>query len=276
MRRVLLALALTGAILAAISAAPLFAQPTPPPQTLTGELLATGGGGENIFVTDVDCDPTGDSSFSYEATGVAGPPYVGPFRETGTVTMGPILPTGQFRRIETFTATFRIDSPAGLVIGNKFLAREQPFEHGIAECTDTPGQQALGAEKSPTILDYEADIHTATGTFRDRGTAETVVLAGHFMGFPFGGLAELFTSELQVPEPICPPQSDADNDGLSDQAEGVFGALVTDSDSDDDGVADGNEDSDDDGEDDEDEDDDEDECPDDGDGDGVEDEDEDD
>jgi len=92
------------------------------------------------------------------------------------------------------------------------------------------------------------------------------------------------TGEIVVteaaPPPSCPPgdddDDDGDDDGLADDREGLFGAMLNDSDSDDDGVSDGNEDSDDDGEDDEDEDDDEDECPDDTDGDGTDDEDEDD
>jgi CSLREA domain-containing protein len=75
----------------------------------------------------------------------------------------------------------------------------------------------------------------------------------------------------------CPRgDDDRDDDGLDDDRESLFGALLNDPDSDDDGIKDGNEDSDDDGEDDEDEDDEDDPCPDDDDGDGEDDEDEDD
>jgi hypothetical protein len=76
----------------------------------------------------------------------------------------------------------------------------------------------------------------------------------------------------------CPPNDDEDDDGLTDNRESLFSALLGNDDSDFDGIADGNDDANRNGEDDEDEDDDEDDgCPDeDSDGDGEDDEDEDD
>jgi hypothetical protein len=78
--------------------------------------------------------------------------------------------------------------------------------------------------------------------------------------------------------PVCPPNGDGDDDGLTDENESLFFTLLDDDDSDDDGIRDGNDDANGNGEDDEDEDDDEDDdCPDeDSDDDGEDDEDEDD
>jgi Beta-propeller repeat len=89
----------------------------------------------------------------------------------------------------------------------------------------------------------------------------------------YNGATDAFVTKLDVD--VC-PDDDVDDDGLSDERELLFLALLANPDSDADGVKDGNEDSDDDGDDDEDEDDDEDDCPNDSDDDGEDDEDEDD
>lgn len=214
MRRLLYVLAVTGAVFAAAPAA-LQAQPAPP--TLTDETLATAGGGEGIFETSHSCDPTGESTFSYSATGVAAGPYSGTFTESGTVRMGaPIEGTGGLRPILAFDASFTIDSALGLVTGTKRLAPVQPPEaDAVSACIDTPEEQNFGSEKTLTLLDYEAKIQAVTGTFRDRGTALTNLLVGDLplLNFHFGGLVELFTSDLPEPEPSTPASGDDCQDG---------------------------------------------------------------
>src|SRR2546425_2374637 len=112
------------AVLAILTAAaqPVLAGPSPAPPSLAGEEFLTTAGS----VTSANCNPTGTSTFTYTASGVATGPYPGPFSESGSVALGP-----QFRTIGGFTgfqgfvtgfsAVFTINSPLGQVSGVKTL-----------------------------------------------------------------------------------------------------------------------------------------------------------
>src|SRR4051794_26076238 len=85
-----------------------------PPPTLTGETLVGGvfapPGMSSLVVTSASCNPSGNSTFTYQASGPAGPPYVGTYTETGTVTIGPqtIPGTPPNGLVTSWTANFTI------------------------------------------------------------------------------------------------------------------------------------------------------------------------
>jgi hypothetical protein len=163
------------------------------------------------------------------------------------------------------------------VTGTKQLDATQPPPVNTGNCFqfgDNRGDFFLVAAT------YTATITTATGTCTTQGTA-TVDLAEQVSptqpAFDFRRFIEGFaTGTPPVCAPVCPPNDDDDNDGLTNTNEKLFHTLLSITDSDSDGIVDGNDDANGNGEDDEDEDD-NDGCPDDdSDGDGTDDEDEDD
>lgn len=223
---------------------------------------------------------------------------------------------GQFRGpLTAFQAQFTIISAAGTVTGTKTLIPNQPSPFNVGVCSDGgSGAQAIAnrLSYSATITPPIGPTHTDQGTsaaefnlctappeacgissspnfvetFTSMVAAQPACADGVdndgdlLIDYPADPGCQSPTDDSESPDPPLPPPAcpddDADDDGLIDEVEGLFGTLVDDRDSDDDGVADGNEDSDADGEDDEDEDDAEDPCANDSDGDGIDDEDEDD
>src|SRR5687768_13951270 len=96
---------------------------TPVPAPLTGETFA-GSTPLGFQIVAAQCNPAGQSSFTYESRGQAAGPYPGTYFERGTFVIGPQpgsidLATGP---VLSHTATFRIDSAAGAVTGTKSLA----------------------------------------------------------------------------------------------------------------------------------------------------------
>lgn len=63
------------------------------------------------------CNPLGTSTFNFTITGVANGPYPGTFVESGTLIINSVMPA-----MNSFAATFTIDSLAGDVTGLKSLA----------------------------------------------------------------------------------------------------------------------------------------------------------
>jgi hypothetical protein len=136
---------------------------------------------ENGVVTvDADCHEDGLSTVTYTAIGQVGqiwrpgPFPGGTFTETGTFTAGPeyALP-GEgvaYGDLESFTATFTIDSPTGQVVGTKSLLI--PGYHGGICDTPSAGSPFSGANlRLVGALSYEAAIYTADDVSRDSGTA---------------------------------------------------------------------------------------------------------
>jgi hypothetical protein len=197
MRQVFITLALAASTL-------LFAQTAtgqPPPPTLTGEFLSSLTAAS---ITSGNCDPAGNSSSTFEISGVAAGPYPGTFTETGSVTIGPQIEEfvpGQFRGpITVFQAHFLITSAVGTVEGDKTLVLDSPANVGV--CIGLSG--VLQAEQViASDLTYTATITTTDGTFTDRGST-----FANFNAYqpppPTNTQAEFregFTSDLLTPEP---------------------------------------------------------------------------
>ena len=146
----------------------------PSAATLSGESFFTTSASD-VAPFSTQCDQAGTSTFSYSVQGPAFGPYPGTFTETGTVTMGPhltvITPFGSLMhaQVTSWTATFEIVSPAGIVRGTKAYSGPPV---GFARCVEGPpastgpttDHRAFGAP-----LRYEAKIHTGHGVFWDRG-----------------------------------------------------------------------------------------------------------
>lgn len=143
-------------------------------ENLTGESLSAADifGFPNGQISIVaNCNPAGTSTFSYSASGNAFGPFPGTFTETGTVTIGPqFFAPGEgvaFGDVQTFSASFTIDSPLGHVTGTKSL----PVSgfHGGTCVTPSPGSPFSGATLFLPTAAYAAQITTAAGTFADSG-----------------------------------------------------------------------------------------------------------
>ncbi len=138
---------------------------------------------ENGVVTvETDCREDGLSTVTYTASGETGrswrpgPFPDGTFTETGTFTVTPeyVLPGEEvaWGDIQSFSATFTIDSPSGRVVGTKSLLI--PGYHGGICDTQSEGSPFSGAHMSISgALAYEATILTADGASRDSGTASS-------------------------------------------------------------------------------------------------------
>lgn len=132
-------------------------------QSLNGEsLVQTGPGLPNgVPVTMYDCNPSGTSTVTFTATGVATGPYPGTFTETGTVVFGPQAPFGT---VTSFQAEFTITSVNGTVTGTKTLQTDAAT--AVAFCNHIGGQIIAD-------LDYTAQITTPSGTATDQGQSYT-------------------------------------------------------------------------------------------------------
>ena len=172
-----------------------------PPASLSGENLEGGDlfaqpGGTTI--TAMNCNPAGNSSLSFTATGIAMGPYTGTFTESGTVSFGPETQNFGFPYpvglVTDFTAQFTITSDAGTVTGSKgfngSVTPPPPFGPSVAFC-DAPGGSGFGIDVTQGT--YTASIQTATGTATDLGTTG-IVANGPSSGLPSGSFGEDFVS----------------------------------------------------------------------------------
>ncbi len=197
-----------------------------PPPTLTGETLLAGlfvppPGTSSVVVTSASCNPSGTSTFTYQASGPAAGPYPGTFTETGTVSMGPqnIPGTPPNGTLTSWTASFTIASPVGNVQGTKTLAPNAPSLPGICTGADAlfPAQRSA-ATGLQNVLAYTATITVPGGAqFTDHGGSEASV--NEFPDFPpFNNFFEDFTSEQATTTPVCDEDSQTDQDQiLNDQ-----------------------------------------------------------
>jgi hypothetical protein len=137
----------------------------------TGTLTVTG-----------TCNPTGTSTFEFEAAGFAGPPYAGTFTESGTLVLGPFGVPGNPNTAVAFESTFTIDSPAGTVTGTKSMVG---FEDGsLGVCGEAVGDSHPDAVMFQSDVSYTATITTAAGTGTDTGTANVSLADLHVRGEP--------------------------------------------------------------------------------------------
>lgn len=132
-------------------------------QSLTGETLVQPGPDlpNGVPVSRYDCNPTGTSTVTFTASGIASGPYPGTFTETGTVIFGPQAPFG---RVTSFQANFTITSVNGTVTGTKTL--QTNASTAVAFCNQVGGQIVAD-------LNYTAQITTPSGTATDQGQSNT-------------------------------------------------------------------------------------------------------
>lgn len=213
-------LALTFTIVIALSAAGTTAASADAPPSLSGETLfsffspctdAASCAAElanptpTPHVVQGNCDPQGNTTFTFDVAGTAAGPYSGTFGEHATVTFGPQTlapiagPQNDIFGPQTFAfsggpvltwdASFSIASPTGQVSGTKHLASSGPLDLGV--CADLLNEQApSGGGTDPLVipvtgyhrqavathLEYTATIHPAAGpSYRDSGTSQSLV-----------------------------------------------------------------------------------------------------
>jgi hypothetical protein len=183
-------------MLGAVVAAAVLAAPASAavPSTLSGEIFSNNPGEGSSSITAASCDPSGNSTFSFEASGPAIGPYPGTFTETGTVTLGPQTP-GLFTAVQSLTASFTISSAAGDVTGTKSVTGPTNPVLGNAECLDAP-DNARASNLNSAGVTYDARITTPDGTFFDRGRADVNVLEQHTVGFDASDFREAFFTDL--------------------------------------------------------------------------------
>ncbi len=131
---------------------------TPPPPTfsLDGQKLTSE---PPASIVSGNCDPSGDSTFTVEATGEATGPFPGTFVETITVTIGPQTEEhqpGQFRGdVTSFESIIEITSPAGDVQATTTL---DPDKFAVGVCSTSIAGQVTGS------ADYEAQQGAAVAS----------------------------------------------------------------------------------------------------------------
>ena len=180
-----------------------------PPPTLTGETLLGGlfapAGTSSVVVTSASCDPSGTSTFTYQVSGPAGPPYVGTYSETGTVTIGPQTTPGTppSGLVTSWTASFTITSATGMVTGTKSLPANAPAIAGICTGADVFPAQRSAATGLQNVLMYTATITVPGGAqYTDQGGSEASV--NEFPDIPqFDNFFEMFTSAQATTTPAC-------------------------------------------------------------------------
>lgn len=180
MRRVLgLGLLFCAIALAALSA---HARATTLPATLSGEFFSD----LDVELINATCNPTGTSTITYYTSGEAVGPYAGTYTESGTATIGPAVGQGFVNGFELGTITsiqafFTIDSPAGQVTGTKHLTVAGTGQSACYDVENRPlpsGQVFSGVFRrlcscgATFLVDYDATIKTAEGTFGDSGGSD--------------------------------------------------------------------------------------------------------
>lgn len=140
---------------------------------LTGEQLeaTVAFAGHGQVTIAFSCDEQGTSTFSFEATGIARGPYPGTFSATGGGTIGAqFFPPGQGVQkgpVESFDATFTIDSPAGRITGTTSIPTPD-FLGGYC-VTPSPGSPFSGINLYLPIARYSAQMDVAGSISSDTG-----------------------------------------------------------------------------------------------------------
>jgi hypothetical protein len=174
------------------------------------------------------CDAGGVSTIPIHWEGLAFGPYPGTFTEDGTVTIGPQTGFGAGRfgfalgQVLSYDVQFRIDSPAGVVTGEKHLVPplpanpfpivgDQQYPQNSGLCTTFAGLDILGLTGASgdmtdvrATLHYDATVDSATGG-TDSGIALVEALEGTaqagIASAGTGGGQELFAVSQTAPLP---------------------------------------------------------------------------
>jgi hypothetical protein len=187
-----------------------------------------GGGGtrslmnEDFLAQDVtvtaDCDPDDVSTVQFSASGIATPPYPGPFFVSGTVKIGPQEFDGAFPGtlagpVLSLSEGFVVFSPLATVFGSKRLPEglDPSVSQGTCmEVTDFPIDSLVGSGTVVVVSTqprYDATIREPLGTFRDRGDA---LLSFTEIDLDVGRIAGFDQFFLQSDS--APPPGDDDDD----------------------------------------------------------------
>jgi hypothetical protein len=181
--------------------------------TLFGELLAADPPQMQITA---DCNPAGNSTISYSATGVATGPYSGTYTETGVATIGPQpFPGVQPELVTSFSASFVITSGSTVITGTKQLTDPGNLSTGLGVCI--AAVQTFGVTTT-----YEARIQTPSGAYTDRGRAIVAVNST----YPANNLYELFYSDLGSAEPVPTEAAKVTGGGALSSPDSRFGFVV--------------------------------------------------
>jgi hypothetical protein len=159
--------------------------------SLQGEVFSA----ENVPVEGT-CNPNGNSTITFTASGVATGPYPGTFTANGIATIGPQMvntaPGGLIANgtVLLFHEDFTINSPVGQVNGSKDLelstldigdcitvsGSSDPTGIGNFLCGQTQGPALSVTQKTADVaFTYQATIQTTTGTFSDSGRGGAAV-----------------------------------------------------------------------------------------------------
>ena len=146
--------------------------------SLAGEFLSSH---TEATITGGTCNPSGDTTYTFTASGVSSDPYPGTFTESGSVTIGAQTDefvAGQFRGpIRAFSANFTITSSSGTVHGTYGLAGEVAPDSGNAGTCFSGGNE--GVQVLTSNLTYAATITDPSGSsFTDVGTGASDFNAG--------------------------------------------------------------------------------------------------
>ena len=219
----LLALALTFALVAAHPALTNGGDNGGGTRSLTGEDLFA-----NDVSVDADCDPDGVSTVEYSASGLATPPYPGPFFVYGRATIGPqefegARPGTVAGPLLGLNEVFIVFSPLGRVTGTKTLPPNAVFDTSFGTCMQVSNGPILDfVDGTGSVVEistqprYEATIREPGGTFRDRGDA---LLS--WTEIDASGSCPTGTCQVQVAgfdqfflqsDPAPPPDDDDDDD----------------------------------------------------------------
>src|SRR2546423_465850 len=172
------------AVLISVGASSARADVALAPSLMGEDLYAVSGPGSqpgSLTTTSVTCNPNGTSTISFTARGVATGPYTGTYTESGVLRFGPqttpdVTGFTNVGVVQSLDVSFHIDSPAGTVDGTKTLgpnASSTPSgSTGFGYCIATPPNPGVGVAEAFTIFaQYQADIVSPLGRFRDSGTA---------------------------------------------------------------------------------------------------------
>lgn len=169
---------------------------------------------EGSLATERNCpfaapDVPGPGIFTFEATGPATGPYTGTYEESGSVRLGGLDTSIGLQPVLEFDSSFTIDSPTGHVEGFKHLR----VSSGGLCYTASPYLAGIAFLEAS----YDALITTAAGTFRDEGTAKTIVYdlvwGQETNPQTTAGFGELFTSTLTETVPVLPSTKEQCKDG---------------------------------------------------------------
>jgi hypothetical protein len=227
-----------------------------------GTAAATGGGGggggstpagptlqgQNLVAAfaDLDVDSTcvenGTSTVHYHATGLAPPPFPGPFEVDGTITIGeqtevnPPIGEGTIAGpILTLRETFTIFSGETTISGEKTLTEPlaELGERQRATCQDVTELRGVTGTGRVVEIEaatrYSATISGPSGTFEDSGRATVVLDLVEITGECAPGVEcesrsgtfdQLFTLSDQAPPPPPPPPPPCDDDEDGDSQGG--------------------------------------------------------